>query len=210
MLYITNSWYEQKQNMRRAQISQLQTELKYLRAQLNPHFLFNGLNTIYGSIDKENQPAREVLLQFSDLLRYSIYETDVDFVPLEKEIQHMENYVALQKARSNPNVKIDLKINVEDVQTSVAPMLFMPMLENAFKFVTREGQRDDYIAIKLTQSAGSIRFYCRNSCDPVLHAVGGIGLANIRRRLDLLYPEMHQLSIEKTDTDYTIDLTLTL
>jgi LytS/YehU family sensor histidine kinase len=208
MLYITHTWYEQKQKLKATQIGQLQTELKYLRAQLNPHFLFNGLNTIYGSIDKENQQAREVLLQFSDLLRYSIYETDFEFVPLEKEIRYLENYVALQKVRSNPNVKIELDIKVEDAQTPVAPMLFIPMVENAFKFVTREDQRENYVTIVLTQSANSIRFICRNSCDAMPQTAGGIGLANIRRRLDLLYPEKHQLSIEKTNTDYTIDLKL--
>lgn len=208
MLYITQNWYEQKELVKAAQVSQLQTELKYLRAQLNPHFLFNGLNTIYGSIHQDNQEARDILLRFSDLLRYSIYETDADFVPLEKEIRHLENYVALQKARSNPNVRIDLEIEVENDQTAVAPMLFMPIVENAFKYVTREDHRDNYVAIKLIQTADTIQFQSSNSCDIADDTSGGIGLANIRRRLDLLYPGKHRLTIEKTDTDYTIELTL--
>jgi hypothetical protein len=210
MLYITQNWYEQKQRTRAAEISQLQTELKYLRGQLNPHFLFNGLNTIYGSIDKENQKAREVLLQFSDLLRYSVYETDSDLVPLEKEIRHLENYVALQKARSNPNMNIDLEIRVEDNKTQVAPLLFMPILENAFKFVTRDDNRDNFVKITLRQLGKSISFTCSNSCDEVPAVSGGIGLANIRRRLDLLYPEKHLLSIERSNVQYAITLTLML
>lgn len=208
MLYITQNWYEQKQRVKAAEIDQLQTELKYLRAQMNPHFLFNGLNTIYGSIDRNNLQAREILLQFSDLLRYTIYEADTDFVPLEKEVKHLENYVALQKARSNANVRIDLSVSVKDAQVPVAPMLFMPLLENAFKFVTRDDSSDNYVVISLRQSGDTIQFSCSNSYDTEPHEEGGIGLVNIKRRLDLLYREKHRLAIEKTDTDYTVNLTL--
>lgn len=209
MLYITQNWYEQKQRVKAAEVSQLQTELKYLRAQMNPHFLFNGLNTIYGSIDKENLQAREILLQFSDLLRYTIYEADTDFVPLEKEVKHLENYIALQRARSNSNIKIELNIHLINDRIPVAPMLFMPLLENAFKFVTRDDQRDNYVTISLSQSGRALQLECRNSCDAELDQSGGLGLANVKRRLDLLYgSEKYTLTIEKTDTDYSINLIL--
>lgn len=210
MLYITQNWYEQKQRVKAAEVSQLRTELKYLRAQMNPHFLFNGLNTIYGSIDMNNLQAREILLQFSDLLRYTIYEADTDVVPLEKEVKHLENYVALQKARSNANVRIDLSVSLENVQVPVAPMLFMPLLENAFKFVTRDDQRDNYVVISLQQSGNTIQFRCSNSRDREPHEEGGIGLVNIKRRLDLLYGERHRLTIEETDSDYTVALMLVI
>lgn len=209
MLYITQNWYEQKQRAKAAEVSQLQTELKYLRAQMNPHFLFNGLNTIYGSIDKENLQAREILLQFSDLLRYMIYEAEADFVPLEREVKHIENYVALQRARSNSNVRIELNLHLNNNQAPVAPMLFMPLLENAFKFVTRDDQRDNYVTIALSQSDGALQLECRNSCETEPGESGGVGLANVKRRLDLLYgTEKYKLVIAKTNKDYSINLIL--
>jgi two-component system LytT family sensor kinase len=107
------------------QINQLETELKYLRAQVNPHFLFNGLNTIYGYIDRSNQQARDILVQFSDLLRYSLYDADVDWVDLGKEAVYLQNYVALQRARSNSNLQIELEISVEENTVKIAPLLFM-------------------------------------------------------------------------------------
>lgn len=210
MLFISQNWYEQQERIKAAEVNQLETELKYLRAQMNPHFLFNGLNTIYGSIDQGNQQAREILLQFSDLLRYTIYDADADFVLLEKEINHIENYVALQRARSNSNINIELSIQLTRDQVSIAPMLFIPLLENAFKFVTQDDQTDNYISVSLIQTDESIRFTCRNSCDEVPQDSIGIGLVNIRRRLELLYPGKHAISIERTKTEYAIDLTLVL
>jgi len=88
-------WSEQKQQVKEIQIDQLQTELKYLRLQVNPHFLFNGLNTIYGFIDAENVQAREMMVQFSDLLRYNLYEADVDEIALVREMDHLRNYVSI-------------------------------------------------------------------------------------------------------------------
>src|SRR5688500_17958237 len=134
MLYYTQKWTEQRQQVKNIQINQLQTELKYLRSQVNPHFLFNGLNTIYGNIDSSNQQARNILLQFSDLLRYNLYEADTDQVHLEKELIYLRNYVELQRARSNENVRIELNTDVQDLTTPVAPLLFIPFVENAFKF----------------------------------------------------------------------------
>src|SRR5476649_759182 len=114
MLYITQQWTEQQEQVKNSRISQLQTELKYLRSQLNPHFLFNGLNTIYGYIDRSNSQARDMMVQFSDLLRYNLYEADVDMIALEKELKYLKNYVALQKARSNENVQVILKMNYQN------------------------------------------------------------------------------------------------
>src|SRR5258708_10012111 len=136
MLYVTQKWAEQQEQVKNSQINQLQTELKYLRLQINPHFLFNGLNTIYGSIDMHNSQARNMLVQFSDLLRYNLYEADVDMIAIEKEIKHIRNYVALQKARSNDNMEVTLDISCEDRTVKVAPLIFMAFVENAFKYAS--------------------------------------------------------------------------
>jgi LytS/YehU family sensor histidine kinase len=208
MLYITQTWYEQKQEVKNIQINQLQTELKYLRARMNPHFLFNGLNTVYGSIDKDNKQAREILLQFSDLLRYSIYEADTDFVELGREIQHLENYVALQKARSNVNLDVDFLIEIENRQMPIAPMLFLPLVENAFKFVSRD-DRSNFVRIVLRQNGNELYFECRNSFETTAgQETGGIGHPNLRRRLALLYKDNHRFEIRSEENEYIVYLTI--
>ncbi len=154
MLYVTQKWAEQQEQVKNSQINQLQTELKYLRLQINPHFLFNGLNTVYGSIDMGNSVARNMLVQFSDLLRYNLYEADVDLIAMEKEIKHLRNFVALQKARSNDNLEVTLDINYEDGTVKVAPLIFMAFVENAFKYVSRDDQAINRIFISLKQESG--------------------------------------------------------
>lgn len=208
MLFITQRWYTHRQQVKNIQISQLQTELKYLRAQVNPHFMFNGLNTIYGYIDINNQQARNVLLQFADLLRYNLYEADVDWVDLEKETQYLQNYVALQRARSESNLQIDLDISIEDKTIKVAPLIFIVFVENAFKFSSREDNRINTIRIRLQQTAKQIIFECTNSYEGPAQATGGIGLNNVKRRLELLYKDRYTLTITNEQGTYYVHLIL--
>jgi LytS/YehU family sensor histidine kinase len=208
MLFFTQKWSQQRQQVKNIQINQLETELKYLRSQVNPHFLFNGLNTIYGSIDKQNQQARDILLQFADLLRYNLYEADVDWVELEKEILYLQNYVALQRARSDSNLQISLDISVEDKTVKVAPLIFLSFVENAFKFSTRDDNRANTVTIGLKQSGNRIDFTCSNSYDEQEPATGGIGLSNVARRLELLYKDRYTLDIQQEQSIYTVHLIL--
>jgi len=207
MLLFTQRWSEQRQQVKNIQIDQLQTELKYLRAQVNPHFLFNGLNTIYGYIDMQNQQARDIMVQFSDLLRYNLYEADVDWVELEKEAQYLQNYVALHRARSNDNMQIGLQISITDPAAKIAPLLFMAFVENAFKYSTRDN-RINHIRISLRQEKARILFECVNSFDGNMGAPGGIGLTNVRRRLELLYKDKYSLNITNEQNLYHVQLIL--
>jgi two-component system, LytTR family, sensor kinase len=208
MLFFTQKWSEQQQKVKNIEISQLKTELKYLRSQLNPHFLFNGLNTIYGNIDIRDEKARDILVQFSDLLRYSLYEADVDWVTLQKEAIYLQNYVALQKARSNSNLLIELDVSIEDKMTKVAPLIFIVFVENAFKFSTRDDNIANYIKITLSQKGNRIEFDCSNSYENTGQSAGGIGLNNVTRRLELLYKDRHTLTIKREQAVYSVHLTL--
>lgn len=208
MLFFTQQWSEQQQKVKNTEINQLQTELKYLRSQVNPHFLFNGLNTIYGNIDIKDQKARETLLLFSDLLRYSLYEADIDLVDLQKEAQHLDNYVALQKMRSDKNVQIDVDIKIEFNTIKIAPLIFMPFTENAFKYCSRDDNGNNYIKIRLQQTGNTITFHCSNTYKEHQSNKKGIGLANVKRRLELLYKERYSLNIHKDDKIFSVDLTL--
>jgi two-component system, LytTR family, sensor kinase len=211
MLYVTQKWAEQQEQVKNSQINQLQTELKYLRLQINPHFLFNGLNTVYGSIDMGNSQARNMLVQFSDLLRYNLYEADVELIAIEKEIKYLRNYVALQKARSNDNMEVTLDINYTDGTVKVAPLIFMAFVENAFKYVSRDDKAINRIVISLHQQPGKLDFICENTYeDEGESSEGGIGLSNARRRLELLYKDRFQLDIKKENSLYRVELTITL
>jgi sensor histidine kinase YesM len=211
MLYVTQKWAEQQEQVKNSQINQLQTELKYLRLQINPHFLFNGLNTVYGSIDMGNSLARNMLVQFSDLLRYNLYEADVDQIAIDKEIKHLRNYVALQKARSNDNMEVTLDIHCADGTVKVAPLIFMAFVENAFKYASRDDKAINRIVISLKQTAGKIEFVCENTYDDESEpSEGGIGLTNATRRLELLYKDKYQLEIKNVDKIYRVELTLTI
>lgn len=215
MLYVTQKWAEQQEQVKNSQINQLQTELKYLRLQINPHFLFNGLNTVYGSIDIGNSLARNMLVQFSDLLRYNLYEADVDQIAIEKEIKHLRNYVALQKARSNDNMEVAMDISYADGNVKVAPLIFMAFVENAFKYVSRDDKVINRIMISLKQlpiaiGTGKIEFVCENTYDESESSEGGIGLTNATRRLELLYKDRYQLTIKNADKVFRVELTLTI
>ncbi len=208
MLYVTQKWSEQRDEVKNIQINHLQTELKYLRSQINPHFLFNSLHTIYGSISENNEDARNMIVQFSDLLRYNLYDADVDRIELKKETTYLENYVALQKARSNDNVQITLNINYKNSDAKIAPLIFMAFAENAFKYVSRGDDADNCISIMLKEEDGKIDFICENTYDEAEAAEKGIGLNNAKRRLELLYKDHHQLTITKEQHIYHVHLML--
>jgi two-component system LytT family sensor kinase len=209
LLYFTQKWSEQRQQVNNIQISQLETELKYLRSQINPHFLFNGLNTIYGTIDIENQEARDMVVQFSDLLRYNLYEADTELVEIGKEAIYLENYIALQKARSNDNLKIALEIQITDQSLKIAPLIFVAFVENAFKYTTRKSIVNE-IFISLKQSGKSITFECRNPYTEQAMDTMGIGLANVTRRLELIYKDKYMLDVTKDKGIYSTCLIIDL
>jgi len=208
MLYITQKWSVQREQVKNIEINHLQTELKYLRSQINPHFLFNCLHTIYGSIDENNEEARNMMVQFSDLLRYNLYEADVDRIEIKKEATYLQNYVGLQKARSNDNVQVTLKMNYKNSDTKIAPLIFMAFTENAFKYVSRGDDASNFIYIELNEEDGRIEFICKNTYDEAEPASGGIGVANAVRRLELLYKNHHRLNIKKEGNIYLVYLTL--
>lgn len=210
MLYITEQWSHQQEQVKNIQISQLQSELRYLRSQINPHFLFNGLNTVYGYIDSANRGAREIMVQFSDLLRYNLYEADVEMIELEKEVKYLQNYVALQKARSNENMEVSLKVSYANGSTKIAPLIFMAFVENAFKYASRDNNTGNYINIELKEEGGNISFTCNNSFEEGEATTGGIGLTNTVRRLELLYKNRYQLDIQNKQPLYHVHLKLLL
>jgi len=193
---------------------QLKSELKYLKAQINPHFLFNGINSVYHLIDQKPVIAKDTLLKFSNLLRYQLYECNDDLIPLEKELAHIRDYVEMEKIRKGDDVVIDLVMPEDTFQTKIPPLLFTPFIENAFKYVSNhdEGIKNKInILLRLQAEQGKARFEIENTIDEnKLTSNGGIGITNVKKRLALLFPNRHDLDIIEEDDRFVVRMTLNL
>ncbi|MDP4261814.1 MAG: histidine kinase [Bacteroidota bacterium] len=188
-------------------------ELDFLKAQFNPHFLFNSINSIYGHIDKGNTSARNMLLTFSDMLRYQLYECNTDSVSIDKELNYIRNYVALQQVRKGDNLVVELDIDENVRSFMIAPLLFIAFIENAFKYVSNDDKKENRIKISFRAENGSLLFQTYNT-KGINNNKGiehnGIGVMNARRRMELVYPGKHDLAIHEHESTYEVILKLQL
>lgn len=190
----------------------LESELKFLKMQINPHFLFNALNNIYALSVTNSDKTQESISTLSEMLRYVIYDCEQPKVPLQKELDYIENYISLFKLKSSKPFSISYHTEIENTSLLVAPMLFVPYIENAFKHSGIEKGADRFIHISLIQKGDLINFKVENSnpSNPeVTDAQGGIGLPNVKKRLEILYPHQHQLTVANEEV-FKVHLTLNL
>lgn len=210
---------------RREQIYGLESELgrsaanvDFLRSQINPHFLFNALNTIYGlAIHEKADRTSESILKLADMMRFMLNENTQARIPLDREIEYLANYISLQKLRTDSNPVLRIQIDIpSDIQTTarIAPMLLIPFVENAFKhgISLRE---ESYIKISLELKETTLYFDVLNSTHPKSGSdpeknSNGIGIANVRHRLQHVYPDGHQITIRETTRDFFVHLKLEL
>jgi len=188
-----------------------EAELNFLKSQINPHFLFNSLNSVYFLIEKNNTEARGALHKFSEMLRYQLYEMNESAVSIEKEIQYLQDYIDLQKLRRDDNFNIDFICSPEVKGFSIQPLLLIPFVENAFKHVSHNKTQSDFIKLELSKANGEFKFNIENSKEPVEKKTekhSGIGLANVKRRLALLYPGKHQLKINSEIDTFNVALSI--
>lgn len=186
-----------------------EAELNFLKSQINPHFLFNSLNSVYFLIEKSNTDARGALHKFSDMLRYQLYEMNDDKVPIEKEIQYLKDYIDLQKLRKDDNYMITFDCPAEVKGFSIEPLLLIPFVENAFKHISHYKNQPNFIKLDLAMIKGEFIFSINNSKEPlekITEKHSGIGLANVKRRLELLYPGKHKLKIENGIDIFNVEL----
>ena len=199
------------QHVEQLKKEKLQTELDRLKVQLNPHFLFNALNTINYKIDRSNQPARDTLQKFSRMLRYQLYECDKNNIEIEQELWFLQSYIELQKERMNSNYQISCVGFNEVSGLHIAPFLLLPIVENCFKHVSQWTDRANEIYITCRQERNTFFLNTTNSVSGSNgHEAGGIGLKNIQQRLDLLYPGAYQLLIKKENGQFALTLQLEL
>jgi two-component system, LytTR family, sensor kinase len=202
-----------EQNLHKVESEKLSTELAFLRAQINPHFLFNVLNTIYFQINKENHEARNSVEKLSEMLRYQLYECTTDMIDISKELAYIENYVAVQQLRMEAGTDLQLKLPTSIGSFKIAPLLILPLVENAFKHISNyKDPAQNKLSITIYTELDS-QFVVHvintwNSHDPAeqLQNSKGLGLKNLERRLALLYPGQH--SIIRKRSENTFETTL--
>lgn len=188
-----------------------EAELNFLKSQINPHFLFNSLNSVYFLIDKNNPDARQALHKFSDMLRYQLYEANGEKIPIEKEISYLKDYVDLQKLRKDENYSVQFNCPADVKGFSIEPLLLIPFVENAFKHISHKNRQPNFVKVDMSRSNGIFEFTVENSKETGIQTTehhGGIGMNNVKRRLELLYPGRHELKIENGSDIYKINFKL--
>lgn len=191
----------------------LNSELKFLRSQINPHFLFNALNNIYSLSVMKSDRTPDNILKLSDMLRYIIYDCNADRVPLQKEIDYINNYIDLQKLKDEEITNIEMDFSEADPKSMISPMIFIPFIENSFKHSKIEDVNQGWIKIKIENTNSHLLFIISNSMpkdEYTKDKVGGVGLENVKRRLELLYPETHKLNIESSEEEFRVELVVSL
>ena len=199
-----------QQKMAETAKERAEAELNFLKSQINPHFLFNSLNSVYFLIDKNNVEARESLHKFSDMLRYQLYEVNGDKIPVEREIRYLKDYVDLQKLRKDEHYSVSLSYSPHVSGFLIEPLLLIPFVENAFKHVSSHHDKSNFVKLELNRNNGLFIFSAENSRDKAkaTDPYSGIGLNNVKRRLELLYPGRHELTILDEKDIYKVDLKL--
>ena len=212
-LFIEGLWFLQQQERATILIKSeaLQSELKLLKSQINPHFLFNALNNIYALAAFDAHKTQQSISYLSDMLRYVLYECERPFVSPQKEVKYIENYLKLFSLKSSRKYPIKMDIQITDTAVTIAPMILLPFVENALKHSYIEKTKAAFIHISLKITKEIIYFEIANSIPKTLvhkDEVGGIGLENVRKRLAILYARKHELLITETAAIFTVKLTI--
>jgi LytS/YehU family sensor histidine kinase len=206
--YSYKSQNEQTLQLEKLKSDHLDSELKLLKAQYHPHFLFNALNTVYFQVDEENNAAKKTIELLSDLLRYQLYDID-RMVSVGQEIDYMKTYISFQQLRMNERLVLNDHFDLASKERYIHPLLFQPLLENAFKYVGGEY----WININLVSENNKIIFTVQNAISPIKQANkknSGIGIENLKRRLELLYSKKHNLKIIQKEDTFFAELAIEL
>lgn len=199
-------WSKSGKRIQEIEHERTRAELNYLKNQVNPHFLFNALNTIYFQLDESTENARNSLLKFSDILRYQLYNCNDEFVPVINEIEYLDNYIKIQQLRQEVHAIVDFSFDTTWTNEKIAPLLLIPFVENAFKYAGRE----NLINISIEKKDDRLHFHCSNTFEPENKGNNGLGIANVKRRLELTYPGRHKLEIGSHGNIFVVNLQISL
>lgn len=213
--FFARNFFIERRTKELLQQQQTESELAQLKSQINPHFLFNVLNSIYSLAIKQSDKTPDIVMRLSDLLRYMLYEAKAESILLKKEIQLISDYLEIEKIRLSPNQQIELQTQGEFELYKIAPLLFLPFAENAVKFGLDSMAGDGYVRINITCVKNRCTFICENTfkennSQAAIETSGGIGIENVSKRLALLYPNRHHLDIKKETNLFIVTLELQL
>jgi two-component system sensor histidine kinase AlgZ len=215
MIRFAVEWFEFEAHKKNVENERLTAELNFLKAQINPHFLFNTLNNLYYLAYTQSANTTEVIAKLSQMMRYMIYDSNYPQVPLSKEIEYMQNYISLERLRLNDQIPIEFK---QEGTTSndilITPLIFITFLENAFKHGVSNSHSGAWVKIYIQLKGKECTYTVENSkiptSKPEAEEKSGIGLQNVRRRLELSYPNRHQLQVKDLPDRYIVELKITL
>jgi LytS/YehU family sensor histidine kinase len=217
LLKLSRAWFkllESKNRLIKLEREKASTELLFLKMQLNPHFLFNSLNNIYSLALKKDAMAPNSILKLAEVMRYMIYESNENTVPLQKEIEYINNYIDLQRLRTRDNASIVFKVNGDPENWYIAPLILLVFIENGFKHGIKAAIHESFVNILININDERLQMTVQNSkgvIDEVENdSFRGLGLENVKRRLELLYPGKYELTINDTEVKYTAVLQLPL
>lgn len=201
-------WFQNRNKILVLEKQNADSNLALLRTQINPHFLFNTLHNIDSLIMNNQEKASKSLIKLSDIMRYMLHESQSDFVPLKKELEHIQNYISLEELRIKNPEFLNFSVTGDYKDVKIAPMLFLPFIENAFKHSV-DSDCENGISIEFVIDRNNITFKCRNLYDKTdtnRDTTHGIGLETVKQRLGLIYPDKHTLEINKNDSSFNVEL----
>ncbi|OEK01784.1 hypothetical protein BFP97_09770 [Roseivirga sp. 4D4] len=211
-LFFINEWYIKERKLRELESQNLKAELDLLKGQINPHFLFNALNSVHVLIRTNPDLATQTLEKFSDLLSHQLYDVDKDKITLQQEVRNLDNFIQLQKMRHQDHVEVNASFDIDSGEKAIAPMVFLNFVENAFKHGSGSDDGKVKVDIKLSFNQDQLVFRCTNSFVEQGEESKkiGLGIANARRRLDIIYPSKYELSTGREGNEYIVLLKLDL
>ncbi|MGL5690579.1 MAG: sensor histidine kinase [Bacteroidales bacterium] len=201
---VTGQWYAEQKRVQELEKAKAEAELQELKNQLNPHFLFNSLNNIYALVDLDKDKAQVSIISLCEMLRYQLYEANRETISLDKEIEFVRNYCDLMRLRLPRQVSLELDLEDNDTKRQIAPLLFITLVENAFKHGVSQS-KPSHISIRIYCEYDNIICYVRNTNFPKTdldRSGSGIGLDNLKRRLELLYPDRYQFQNQLIGNEY--------
>lgn len=210
--YLYEQYQLKKTEIEASKKEQFMAELQSLKAQINPHFLLNTLNSMYSHvlIHEKDSKFSEILFKFSEILKYVVYEGEADEIRLKRELNHIRDYVDLQMFRLEDKLKVDLVFDIENDHLLIAPHILMTFIENAFKYSSELPGADHPIHIRISEKENTVIFYCSNPYQNNSQENRGIGIKNTTRRLKLIYPERHDLQLNQENGVFTVSLKIQL
>jgi len=210
----TKQWMQKERYARKLEKEKSEAEISFFKQQINPHFVFNALNSIYFAIPKSVELAQDIVMRLSEMLSHQLYDSTKDWIPLSKEVEYLQNYIEIERIRQGKALNLDCQLPEFLNNLRISPILLLPFVENAFKYAATANPSDYWVKIHLAVEGQQLHFQVENpyveSNQTTRHQKGGIGIANVKARLNMIYPKKHQLKISQEDQIWKVDLMMEL